>query len=79
MFLIVISALDEDLQRVKVEYLTLPGWQQDTSNARTFSDLPKNAQDFVYKIQELVGVPGNNLQSLWASHKVSLHTCHKHS
>ncbi|KAK3094154.1 hypothetical protein FSP39_024769 [Pinctada imbricata] len=49
-------AIDEDLKRVKVDYLTLPGWQTDTSSARKFSDLPTNAQQYVYKIQELIGV-----------------------
>jgi hypothetical protein len=51
-------ALDEDLCRVKVEYLTLPGWKTDTSGARKFADLPQNAQNYVHKIEELVGVPG---------------------
>lgn len=51
-------ALDEDLCRLEVEYLTLPGWKSDTSGARNFSELPQNAQNYVRKIEELVGVPG---------------------
>ncbi|XP_062593309.1 adenylosuccinate synthetase-like [Saccostrea cucullata] len=50
-------ALDEDLCRVKVEYLTLPGWKQTTAEARNFSDLPQNAQNYIHKVEELVGVP----------------------
>ncbi|XP_052697774.1 adenylosuccinate synthetase-like [Crassostrea angulata] len=50
-------ALDEDLCRLEVEYLTLPGWKSDTSGARNFSELPQNAQNYVRKIEELVGVP----------------------
>ncbi|KAJ8309302.1 hypothetical protein KUTeg_014176 [Tegillarca granosa] len=49
-------ALDEDLKKVKVEYITLPGWQEDTSGARKFSDLPQNAQAYINTIQELMGV-----------------------
>ncbi|KAJ8321196.1 hypothetical protein KUTeg_001254 [Tegillarca granosa] len=51
-------ALDEDLKKVKVEYITLPGWQEDTSGARKFSDLPQNAQAYINTIQELMGVRG---------------------
>lgn len=54
----VMIALDEDLCRLEVEYLTLPGWKSDTSGARNFSELPQNAQNYVRKIEELVGVPG---------------------
>lgn len=50
-------ALDEDLCRVKVHYVTLPGWMSDTSAARSFSELPQKAQDYVHKIEELVEVP----------------------
>lgn len=57
-------ALDEDLCRLEVEYLTLPGWKSDTSGARNFSELPQNAQNYVRKIEELVGVPGT---PIWMS------------
>lgn len=57
-------ALDEDLCRLEVEYLTLPGWKSDTSGARNFSDLPQNAQNYIRKIEELVGVPGT-CTSIW--------------
>ena len=43
---------------MKVEYLTLPGWKTNTEEVRNFKDLPVNAQAYVYKIQELLGVPG---------------------
>lgn len=38
-------------------YETLPGWQSDTSAARTFDDLPPNAQRYIARLEELVGVP----------------------
>ena len=44
---------------MKVEYLTLPGWNTNTEEVRNFKELPENAQAYVYKIQELLGVPGN--------------------
>lgn len=35
------------LNRVEVVYHEMPGWKQPTTNARTYSDLPKEAQDYV--------------------------------
>ena len=38
-------------------YIELDGWQQPTSWVRDFVQLPPNAQDYVRKIEKLVGVP----------------------
>lgn len=46
-----------DLAGVEVEYHTLPGWQTCTENVRTFSELPKNAQDYVRFIEKSLNVP----------------------
>jgi len=35
----------------------VPGWKEDISNVRKFSELPKAAQDYCLLIEELVGVP----------------------
>ena len=43
-----------------MEYVTLPGWNQDTTGVRKFEDLPVNAQNYVLKIEELLDVPGGN-------------------
>ncbi|CAD5191537.1 unnamed protein product [Musa acuminata subsp. malaccensis] len=40
-----------------VEYEVLPGWQSDISSIRNYNDLPKTAQRYVERIEELVGVP----------------------
>ena len=32
-----------------------PGWQEDISSARTFEDLPKNAQDYVLALEKMSG------------------------
>uniref|UniRef100_A0A7N6C390 Adenylosuccinate synthetase n=1 Tax=Anabas testudineus TaxID=64144 RepID=A0A7N6C390_ANATE len=50
-------ANQEVLQRVEVQYETLPGWNSDTSAARTFEELPENARKYVSFIEEHVGVP----------------------
>jgi len=47
-----------DLQeRVQPIYETHPGWNCSTQNARTFADLPANAQSYLKRIEELAGVP----------------------
>lgn len=43
--------------RCRPVYETLPGWQCEISGARRFSDLPANAQRYVRRLEELVGVP----------------------
>lgn len=40
-----------------MEYETLPGWKTDISSIRNYSDLPRAAQLYVERIEELVGVP----------------------
>ncbi|THG00464.1 hypothetical protein TEA_006894 [Camellia sinensis var. sinensis] len=40
-----------------VEYEVSPGWQCDISKVRNYSDLPKVAQEYVERIEELVGIP----------------------
>jgi len=36
-------------------YETFPGWDEDISKARTFADLPDNAQDYVLALEALSG------------------------
>ncbi|XP_038072076.1 adenylosuccinate synthetase isozyme 1 A-like [Patiria miniata] len=45
------------LKEVEVEYVTMPGWKSNTEQIRNFEDLPPNAQAYVMKLEELVGVP----------------------
>jgi len=47
----------EDLAQVKPVYETLPGWSEEITGVRKFSDLPNNAQTYVRRIGELVGKP----------------------
>jgi adenylosuccinate synthase len=36
-------------------YEELPGWWEDISEARTFADLPKTAQDYVLALEGMIG------------------------
>ncbi|PRY58207.1 adenylosuccinate synthetase [Knoellia remsis] len=36
-------------------YEELPGWWEDISGARTFEELPENAQKYVLRVEELIG------------------------
>ena len=36
-------------------YEELPGWDEDITGARTFDDLPKNAQDYVLALEAMSG------------------------
>ena len=38
-------------------YEYLPGWSEDISKARTISDLPKNARDYISFLEEISGAP----------------------
>lgn len=45
------------LEDVEVEYDVVPGWTEDISKCTTFEELPLNAQNYVLKVQEMLGVP----------------------
>ncbi|XP_012579865.1 PREDICTED: adenylosuccinate synthetase isozyme 1 isoform X2 [Condylura cristata] len=49
-------ANQEVLQKVEVEYETLPGWKADTTGARKWEDLPPQAQGYVRFVENHVGV-----------------------
>ncbi|XP_044728154.1 adenylosuccinate synthetase [Chrysoperla carnea] len=46
-----------ELAKVQVEYMELPGWEQDISNVRSWDDLPQNAKKYVETIEDLLNVP----------------------
>ncbi|XDV50137.1 hypothetical protein PO909_019243, partial [Leuciscus waleckii] len=50
-------ANQEVLQKVEVQYETLPGWNTDTSAVRTFDELPDNAKKYVCYIEDQLCVP----------------------
>jgi adenylosuccinate synthase len=49
----------DDFDKVQVEYEEMPGWTEDTSKAKKFKDLPKAAQDYVKRLEEILEVPIN--------------------
>jgi adenylosuccinate synthase len=44
-----------DFHHAKPIYENFPGWDEDISGAKTFADLPKNAQDYVLAVEKLSG------------------------
>ncbi|HEV2418604.1 MAG TPA: adenylosuccinate synthase [Terriglobia bacterium] len=62
----------DTLERVKVRYETLPGWQTSTYGARDYASLPPNAKAYLRFLEGLVGVeiamistgPGRD-QAIW--------------
>ncbi len=48
---------NNDLKRVKPQYLTLDGWNEDTSKIKKLKFLPLKARRFISTIEKLLGVP----------------------
>ncbi|MEN9715559.1 MAG: hypothetical protein RJA35_1026 [Actinomycetota bacterium] len=44
-----------DFHHAKPIYEYFPGWTEDISSARTMADLPKNAQDYIAKLESISG------------------------
>ena len=47
----------KELDRCKPVYEELPAWQEDITGAKSWDDLPENAQKFLNRISELVDIP----------------------
>lgn len=47
----------DDLRVVEPIYETLPGWQEDLTQATSKADLPANALGYIQRVSELIGVP----------------------
>ncbi|ERP31070.1 adenylosuccinate synthase [Chitinivibrio alkaliphilus] len=46
-------ALTEEVERAKPIYEIMPGWTEDISSCRSFSELPSAAKNYVLRLQEL--------------------------
>ena len=61
-----VTLLEEfEYHSIQVEYVTLPGWDCDTSGVRTFDELPENARKYVQEIEKQIGVRGADLKSFF--------------
>ncbi len=47
----------DDIRNAKPVYETLPGWQEEITEARSWDDLPANAVAYIRRIEQLVGFP----------------------
>jgi adenylosuccinate synthase len=45
------------LEHAEPEYIEMKGWMTDITGCRDFNKLPKEAQEYVLKIEELIGYP----------------------
>jgi adenylosuccinate synthase len=45
------------LERYEPEYIEMDGWMQSTKDIRQFADLPRQAQAYIHRIEELVKTP----------------------
>ena len=45
------------MEKVTPVWETWRGWEEDTSRARSWEDLPPNAQRFLRRLESLAGVP----------------------
>ncbi len=52
-----VPSLNDETAAVKPQFVELDGWMEDISNVTKWSDLPKAAQNYLKKVEELVGVP----------------------
>ena len=52
-----VPASQTDFHHAKPIYEYLPGWSEDISNAKTFTDLPKNAQEYVKFLEDASNAP----------------------
>ncbi len=44
----------QKLYKAKPEFISMPGWKEDITGVRNFFDLPKNAQNYVDTIEDLI-------------------------
>jgi adenylosuccinate synthase len=45
------------MEQIQPVYKTVAGWKEDISKAKSFDELPVNAQNYVRMIEEAAGVP----------------------
>lgn len=46
----------EEFNKCKPIYIELDGWYEDISNVKSFDNIPKNAKNYIRKIEEITGI-----------------------
>jgi adenylosuccinate synthase len=46
-----------DVTAAECVYDTLPGWDEDLSEIRTYDELPENTKNYIAAVEKIVGVP----------------------
>lgn len=54
-----LSGDSDYLAKCQPVYETLPGWQEDITGVRQFEKLPKNAKDYIRRVEKFTGVAVN--------------------
>ncbi len=52
-----LPSVASEISRIEPIYEDLPGWQASTTAARSFDELPPNAQRYITRLEALIGVP----------------------
>ncbi|KAL8438547.1 hypothetical protein ACSSS7_000081 [Eimeria intestinalis] len=50
-------SIHTEFDQLQPVYEELEGWSEDMASCKTFQDLPKNAQVYIHRIQQLINVP----------------------
>ncbi len=50
-----LPAAVEDQLKIKPVYKTFPGWKKPTNGIKNLDELPKNAKDYIYAVEDFIG------------------------
>ena len=47
----------EGYEKVEPQYVSMPGWNDNTFGVTSFDGLPQAAQNYIKRLEEITGVP----------------------
>ena len=50
-----LPATAEDQLKIKPIYKTFPGWKSSTNGVKNIKELPQNAKDYIYALEDFIG------------------------
>ena len=50
-----LPAAEEDQLKVKPIYKTFPGWKTSTKGIKNIDELPENAKNYIYAVEDFIG------------------------